>query len=1616
MRQYLYVLFIAISTFAFTLSAHGQIAALDPSFAQQGTGLSAQVNAVAVQNDGKIIVAGSFSDYNGIGRKGIARLNADGSLDPTFNPGLGFNAAVNSIALQTDGMIVVGGAFTTFNGNAAPYITRLNADGSEDVTFNQLLGGALNSAVNVVKVLPNGQVLVGGSFTGLGLGLISQLIRLNSNGSQDLTLLVGGLSTLGSVKDLAVQPDGKIIIVGEFTSVGLNPAKRVARLTSLGLFDTTFIIGSGFNATVHAIALQSDGKVVVGGAFTDYNGTAVGRIARINTSGAVDPTFAAEAEFDNEVYELKLQSDGKILVGGRFATGPGAVYRSYMARLNVEGTLDLAFETSASFNLPVRAIALLSDERIVVGGEFTLVSDSPTPYVVVLLNHSIAIQSTSPTAPWCAGTTIQIIFSVSGSFNSGNTFTAQLSDASGSFATPTDIGFSPSPLGGQIYATIPINTPSGTNYALRIVSSSPLAESFDALEEFYGLEINASTEPLISVTADQTGAICEGELVTFTATAVNGGATPFYTWYRNGTAVGGNSPTYSDNILQDGDEIWCELSSSENCASPMFVQSDTLVMNVLPLTVPSASITVFPNGAVCEGTNLIFSASPVDAGSTPTYQWTLNGSNVGTNAANYVNATLVNGDVVMCTITSSALCPSPLSANSNPIVANIITPVMPSVSITSDLTTICDGAVVTFNALPVNGGGSPDITWTVNDVDAGIVGSTFITSSLADGDVVASVLTNNDACVSPASVVSNPIAITVLPNLTPTVTISANPIGQVCEGTTVQFTAVAVDAGAGVVYAWDVDGQSVGSNASTFSSSTLVDGDGITCTIQSSVTCVTTSTAISNTILASIESIVVPSISIASDQGASVCAGSTVTFTATPSLEGSAPTYAWTVNGVDAGETSTSFTTNTLVDGDVVVSSVINTDACASTTAELSSVIAMTVIPNVTPSISITSDQGTSVCAGSTVTFTATPSLEGSAPVYAWTVNGIDAGETSTSFTTSSLGDGDVVVSSVINTDACASATAELSNAITMTVIPNITPTVSISASVTGLVCSGTSVTFTASATDAGANPSYQWFKNGIPVGVNAANYTSAALLDDDQVLCTVTSATACVGTSTVTSAPVVMDIAPTVTPSVFVLTDIGTTVCAGVDVTFTALVANPGAAPTYAWQVNGVDIGVSTSTYTTNSLADGASVKCFLTNTDACATPATVNSDAAVITVVSPPAAPQAILGNTTICAEDTESFSVPTVADAFSYTWTLPSGWSGNSTTNGIAATSGTTGGVISVTANGACGNSVATTLSVTVNPSFSDYSGTVTVNGANVNAGWVYALKQQITGVGWEKADSTQIVNGTYHFTQLPIYGVPFILKAVAPCQNCVPTYYAAEMMSHQWDSSGLSYSLFSDCGGIHQKNIAMVTTQGVLDGICTISGTVYWATNKQAAEDPIPLIDVVVEKVPPGNAFTYGQTDADGNGTYSFDNMPVLQGDFERYRIYISMPGIPMDDTYYIDINPNDTYISNLDFYVDTVANTISILNPNGVHESLVEVEGLRLLPNPMHDRMTVVLPSKFGSASSYRIIAVDGKVVAERDVRGLSTISVERQSLPSGVYFLEVVNTQGVRKAAKLLVQ
>ena len=355
----------------YPFGSYGSSGAVDPSFAY-GSGFDSDVYSTAIQSDGKILVGGGFLSYNGTSVNRIIRLNADGSIDTSFVTGSGFDGNVYSTNIQSDGKILVGGSFTAYYGTPAYGIIRLNTDGSIDTSFVYdagFNGAGFNGVGYSTNIQSDGKILVGGSFIAYYGTPASRIIRLNSDGSID-TSFVSGTGFNSTVNSITIQSDGKIVVAGDFTNYNETSANRIIRLNADGSIDTSFVYGTGFDSTVRSITTQSDGKILVGGDFASYQGTPASRIIRLNSDGSRDTSFVSGTGFNNSIHSTAIQSDGKIVVGGEFGdyNGTGA---DRIIRLNSNGSVDTSFVYGTGFSAPVRSIAIKSNGAILVGGDFS---------------------------------------------------------------------------------------------------------------------------------------------------------------------------------------------------------------------------------------------------------------------------------------------------------------------------------------------------------------------------------------------------------------------------------------------------------------------------------------------------------------------------------------------------------------------------------------------------------------------------------------------------------------------------------------------------------------------------------------------------------------------------------------------------------------------------------------------------------------------------------------------------------------------------------------------------------------------------------------------------------------------------------------------------------------------------------------------------------------------------------------------------------------------------------------------------------------------------------------------------------------------------------------------
>lgn len=237
--------------------------------------VSSVVKCSAIQSDGKILVGGKFSTLNGNPLVNFGRLNADGTPDTAFNAnlGAGFGDTVNTVKIQADGKILVGGNFTTFDGNGRTYIVRLNSDGTEDVAFYTNLGTGFDSVVYAIAVQADGKILVGGDFGDLDGNARNNLVRLNSDGTEDAAFYTNmGTAFTGAVRSIMVHSTGGIVVGGSFTSFDGNTCANIVKLDSAGNEDAGFTseAGTGFDDSVFVIKELPNYGIGVGGLFKAY--------------------------------------------------------------------------------------------------------------------------------------------------------------------------------------------------------------------------------------------------------------------------------------------------------------------------------------------------------------------------------------------------------------------------------------------------------------------------------------------------------------------------------------------------------------------------------------------------------------------------------------------------------------------------------------------------------------------------------------------------------------------------------------------------------------------------------------------------------------------------------------------------------------------------------------------------------------------------------------------------------------------------------------------------------------------------------------------------------------------------------------------------------------------------------------------------------------------------------------------------------------------------------------------------------------------------------------------------------------------------------------------------
>ena len=409
----LFSIIILLLVISFARSVYAIDGAIDQTFNSNGSGgqaagFNSSVQVVQIQDDtNQLIVAGNFTTYNGTPVGGIVRLNDDGTIDQTFNSNgsggqaAGFNGSVSNSDVEIDDGILVTGNFTQYDGIPVGHIVRLYPNGTLDTNFNQKIGTGFNNNTRgivqeTVAGSNYGKIIVGGVFTTINGSPAKFLARLNADGTPDASFnsaigSIGFAGGSGGVQKIGFQSDGKIIVGGQFTTFNGHTVNRIVRLTADGGWDSSFTTGTGSNGSVYTLNVLPNDQILVGGALNTFNGVSTGFMFKLNANGTLDTSFnSGGSGASGEVDAIFVQPNGKIIVEGTGMTKYNGTTVNYLTRLNTDGTLDSTFNDGTGFvggtgnGVHAANSIFRQNGNMVINGNFTSYNGTPVGYIVSL--------------------------------------------------------------------------------------------------------------------------------------------------------------------------------------------------------------------------------------------------------------------------------------------------------------------------------------------------------------------------------------------------------------------------------------------------------------------------------------------------------------------------------------------------------------------------------------------------------------------------------------------------------------------------------------------------------------------------------------------------------------------------------------------------------------------------------------------------------------------------------------------------------------------------------------------------------------------------------------------------------------------------------------------------------------------------------------------------------------------------------------------------------------------------------------------------------------------------------------------------------------------------------
>ena len=440
------------------------------------------------------------------------------------------------------------------------------------------------------------------------------------------------------------------------------------------------------------------------------------------------------------------------------------------------------------------------------------------------------------------------------------------------------------------------------------------------------------------IISETTNDPCDGNA--FEAIVTTGATGYWLQWTINGLPVSGaNSTIFESSNLAEGDVVECVLQKPVNCSLYEHISNPILIGPIIPLVEPTFTITA-NNTQFCIGQEIIFTTNLEDTigVSNLIFQWYINGQIViGAISDQFSTSELENEDLISCVLTYDTQCENNNQVISNDIEVGVMGIVNPTINITASQTTICLGDEITFTVAGASWGQDFELQWQVDGEDVGDGSMIFISSDLTDGQQVTCILTSSMECAEPQIVTATPVQITIETPPVATLQITASET-EICLGTVVEFSASGINWGSDPVFEWYINGNPIGYNMVSFMSTTLLDGQVITCSITNTDACSNNTPVISNEVAISVLDPVTPSLLISTNQS-QACPGVEINFIAEATNDGENPSFEWLINGQIVTTGGATFSSNQFNNGDIVTCQLTSDAPCITTNNVLSNPI-----------------------------------------------------------------------------------------------------------------------------------------------------------------------------------------------------------------------------------------------------------------------------------------------------------------------------------------------------------------------------------------------------------------------------------------------------------------------------------------------------------------------------------------------------------------------------------------------------------------------------------------------------------------------------------------------------